>query len=134
MFGEREGQFHDAIGHPPLNRQPRIGEDPEHRRVLRQRFGRECPHPALPGDRHQMLKQERRDPLAVHVIGYSERDFSDIWLTCGLVARHSDQAVTKPGEQRRVVGPRFPADARGLGVGASRAEAEEAQVQVAERH
>ena len=107
-FGEREGQFHHAIGHPPLNRQPGIGEDPEHRRVLCQRLGRECAQPALPGDRHQVLQQERRDPLAVHVVGYGERDFGDTWLACGFVARHSDQAVTKPGEQRRVVGSWLP--------------------------
>ncbi len=113
-----------------MHGQPRVGEYGEHRPVLRQRLGHERAQPALPPGRHKVLKQQGRDPPAMHVVGHREGDLGDPRLGRGLIARHPDQPVTEAGEQRGVVWPGLPAHPAGLALRVVRAQAEEAQVQV----
>ena len=131
---EREGQLHHAVGALPLHRQAGIGEDPEHRGVIRERLrGEELQLPA-PGDRYQVLKQQGGHPPAVHRVRDGEGDLSGAFLARGLVACDTDQRPLLPRQQCRVVGTRRPADALRLLLGSARAEAEESQVHVVRGH
>jgi hypothetical protein len=131
--GQREGQQHLTLGPLAPHRQAGRGEDGEHGRVLGQRHGRERVQLALPGDRHQVLEQQRADAPAVPVIRNRERDLGGAGPVGRLVARHPGELAVQPGEQGRVIRAWVAADPPGLAVGVERAEIEETQVRVVRR-
>ena len=132
---QRERQLVNLAGEVPLHRQAGVGEHLQHGRVLGQRLGRERGDAAAPGQRHEVLEQQGRDALVVHMVGHGERDL-------GLprvpdepgVAGHAEQFAVAQREQRRVARRRIPADPPGFGLGGSPVVAEEAQVDVVRRH
>ena len=71
---DRHGQLDDAVVQPPRHAQPGVAEHPQHGGVLRQRRGGEDPHPALPGQRDQVLEQQGGHAPAMHPVGHRERD------------------------------------------------------------
>ena len=52
-----------------MDRQAGAGEHAQHGRVVQQRRGGERGQPAPPGQRHQVLEQQRGDAAVVHVVG-----------------------------------------------------------------
>ncbi len=81
-----------------------------------------------------MIEQQGRDATAVHMVGNRERDLGDARLARRLIAGDPDKLVAEPGQQRAVIVIGRPGHPFGLTVGRLRANAEEAQVDVARRH
>ena len=98
------------------------------------------PHPALAGQRDQVLEQQGGDAPAVHPVRHRERDLRGLGVGRGrLVAGHPHQFVAQEAEQRPVEGlaavrPVIPGHPARLLLGGPPAHAEETQVQVVRRH
>jgi hypothetical protein len=133
--GQRESQLEYLVGEVPLHGQAGVGEYLQHGRVLGQRLGRERGDLAAPSQRDEVLEQQGRDALVVHMVGHGERDLGLPGVPDELgVAGYAEQFAVAQREQRRVARRRIPADPPGFGLGGSPTVAEKAQVDVARRH
>ena len=132
--GNRHGQPDYAVGPAPQHAEPGVGEDLQHRRVIRQCLRGERRQLADPGQRNQVLKQQRGDAAAVHLVRDGKGDFRLARGRGRLVARRADDRAVDGGEQRGVIGPGGAAEPPRLLLGGVLAHAEEPHVEIRRRH
>ena len=134
VSGERDRHLGHAIVVVTLDREPGVGEQVQHRGVLRQHLRGERRHALAPGGRDQVLEQERRDTSVVHVLGDRERDLGahrrSLLVGGDVVAGDAHHLAGRQREQRDPARRARPADPLRLVFGRQRAEAEETEVGV----
>jgi hypothetical protein len=87
----------------PFHCEPRGGQDVLHRVVLQHRLGIEYRDAVPPVDRDQLLEQDRRYSVSVHVVGDRERDLRVSRRSKELVTRDPDQPAIRYRHQRRMI-------------------------------
>jgi len=128
------GQLDHAVFQLAPDAEPGIGEDLLHLGVSRQHGCREGGDAPAAGVGDQVLKQQRADAPAMHVVQHRERDFRLVPVARDLVAGHPGELASHRGQQSGVVGGGCPADPACFLLRGQPAETEETQVGVLRRH
>jgi len=132
---QREPQVVHAVFHGAVGPQPGVGEHLQHQRVLRQRLGGEGTDTPAPGQRDQVLQQQRADTAVMHLIGDRQGHLRQPGPVTGqLPGAATDHVAVQHGQQREMIRAGLAAYPAGLLLGRGRAHTEKPQVTVVRGH
>ena len=106
----------DARFEAPVHRPAGLGEHGQHAAVVAERLGGEALDPVRPGDRGEVLEQQRGDALAVVAVVDHERHLGVVTVVPSLVARPGDELAVLLDDERGAIDEVDVREALQLGV------------------